>query len=91
MLVESQAAYYGVPNGVRTRDIRNHNPALYQLSYGHHGGDIPSLAEAALLQRCARSNDPNSCYLKRLIQVLMISALMKSIKNAPTILMAKKA
>ena len=27
---------YGVPNGARTRDIRNHNPALYQLSYGHH-------------------------------------------------------
>ena len=27
---------FGVTNGARTRDIRNHNPALYQLSYGHH-------------------------------------------------------
>ena len=25
----------GVTDGVRTRDNRNHNPALYQLSYGH--------------------------------------------------------
>ena len=23
-------------DGFRTRDSRNHNPALYQLSYGHH-------------------------------------------------------
>ena len=26
----------GVTNGDRTRDTRNHNPVLYQLSYGHH-------------------------------------------------------
>lgn len=26
----------GVTNGARTRDSRAHNPALYQLSYGHH-------------------------------------------------------
>ncbi len=25
----------GVTDGARTRDNRNHNPALYQLSYGH--------------------------------------------------------
>lgn len=25
----------GVTDGSRTRDNRNHNPALYQLSYGH--------------------------------------------------------
>ena len=25
----------GVTGGTRTRDIRDHNPALYQLSYSH--------------------------------------------------------
>lgn len=28
--------YLGVADGARTRDNRNHNPGLYQLSYGHH-------------------------------------------------------
>ena len=27
---------YGVDNGARTHDRRNHNPELYQLSYAHH-------------------------------------------------------
>ncbi len=27
---------YGVDNGTRTHDDRNHNPGLYQLSYTHH-------------------------------------------------------
>ena len=26
----------GVADGTRTHDNRNHNPGLYQLSYGHH-------------------------------------------------------
>lgn len=26
----------GVIDGARTRDNRNHNPGLYQLSYDHH-------------------------------------------------------
>jgi hypothetical protein len=26
----------GVDDGTRTRDDRNHNPGLYQLSYVHH-------------------------------------------------------
>ncbi|SPO67619.1 protein of unknown function [Pseudomonas sp. JV241A] len=34
---------YGVDDGNRTHDHRNHNPALYQLSYVHH------IALAALL------------------------------------------
>jgi hypothetical protein len=25
----------GVGDGIRTRDFRNHNPTLYQLSYTH--------------------------------------------------------
>ena len=28
----------GVSDGTRTRDIRDHNATLYQLSYTHHGG-----------------------------------------------------
>ncbi len=26
----------GVSDGDRTRDLRSHNPVLYQLSYAHH-------------------------------------------------------
>ena len=29
---------YGVGDGTRTRDTRNHNPMLYQLNYTHHVG-----------------------------------------------------
>jgi hypothetical protein len=28
--------FRGVTDGTRTRDPRDHNPVLYQLSYGHH-------------------------------------------------------
>lgn len=27
--------YFGVADGARTHDNRNHNPGLYQLSYSH--------------------------------------------------------
>ena len=29
--------FWKVSDGDRTRDRRNHNPELYQLSYAHHG------------------------------------------------------
>ena len=32
----------GARNGVRTRDHRNHNPGLYQLSYSRHNVVRPS-------------------------------------------------
>ena len=32
----STTAASGVGDGARTRDNRNHNPGLYQLSYAHH-------------------------------------------------------
>ena len=35
-LCKSMAQSGGVTDGDRTRDIRSHNPVLYQLSYGHH-------------------------------------------------------
>ncbi|VVD28314.1 UDP-2,3-diacylglucosamine hydrolase [Paraburkholderia dioscoreae] len=28
--------FFGVADGARTHDNRNHNPGLYQLSYSHH-------------------------------------------------------
>jgi hypothetical protein len=31
-----KARVSGVADGTRTHDDRNHNPGLYQLSYGHH-------------------------------------------------------
>jgi hypothetical protein len=30
------AEFFGVADGTRTHDDRNHNPGLYQLSYSHH-------------------------------------------------------
>ena len=37
---------YGVTDGARTRDHRNHNPGLYQLSYNHHSRNFLSKAKA---------------------------------------------
>ena len=43
----SGTSHGGVSDGARTRDTRDHNPVLYQLSYAHHGGEpgqgFPSL------------------------------------------------
>src|SRR5215218_5506097 len=37
------AVFGRVTDGTRTRDLRSHNPMLYQLSYGHHAqGDSTS-------------------------------------------------
>ena len=34
---------YGVDDGTRTRDTRNHNPMLYQLNYIHHETGAPTV------------------------------------------------
>src|SRR5688572_17465010 len=34
--IRDVAGENGVADGTRTRDNRNHNPGLYQLSYSHH-------------------------------------------------------
>ena len=44
----------GVTDGARTHDNRNHNPGLYQLSYGHHncsyrGRNYPAKPRFALV------------------------------------------
>ena len=39
---------FGVTDGARTRDIQDHNLALYLLSYGHH--NIPALMGASNLR-----------------------------------------
>ena len=33
---EAVNAFFGVDDGARTHDTRNHNPMLYQLNYIHH-------------------------------------------------------
>ncbi len=33
-------ANFGVADGARTHDNRNHNPGLYQLSYSHRRGEL---------------------------------------------------
>jgi hypothetical protein len=54
----------GVTEGTRTPDIRDHNPALYQLSYDHHprmhhARNHDSHAPAAGGQRVIRSPSPS--------------------------------
>jgi hypothetical protein len=36
-----------VSDGIRTRDRRDHNPELYQLSYAHHAGRRKSSGRSA--------------------------------------------
>ena len=58
---------FGVADGIRTHDNRNHNPGLYQLSYSHHRGRgdrsfiagrriIPA-ADARSIARCSAKFD----------------------------------
>lgn len=44
----------GVTDGDRTRDNRNHNPALYQLSYGHRKAQPHPPARERPMQDCRR-------------------------------------
>ena len=57
----------GVADGTRTHDSRNHNPGLYQLSYGHHclspgpastRVDSPAAALPALILACPTGFEP---------------------------------
>ncbi len=38
--MERSRLRYGVDDGARTHDRRNHNPELYQLSYAHHSEGV---------------------------------------------------
>ena len=43
-------------DGIRTRDHRDHNPGLYQLSYRHHARDrIAAVAQMSRFSRYAAS------------------------------------
>ncbi|SJM89104.1 hypothetical protein CRENPOLYSF1_100015 [Crenothrix polyspora] len=44
------AVFDGVNDGARTRDNRNHNPGLYQLSYAHHKTLFQEMARLAGLE-----------------------------------------
>lgn len=51
-------------DGTRTRDVQDHNLALYQLSYGHHDGSgqsrRPPLMRADIVrQEGLRSQQPD--------------------------------
>ena len=43
---------YGVGDGTRTRDTRNHNPMLYQLNYIHHRTSLARLKGLEPLAHC---------------------------------------
>jgi hypothetical protein len=40
-----------VTDGTRTRDVQDHNLALYQLSYGHRRGEIFAVRAASVNRR----------------------------------------
>ena len=48
---EGQLTIQRVTDGTRTRDVQDHNLALYQLSYGHHQTRRSSQLKAAELPR----------------------------------------
>ena len=56
-------------DGTRTRDLRSHNPMLYQLSYGHRAqGILPANERVANVMRgaCTQVQSPqprNSVFL----------------------------
>ena len=49
---------YGVDDGTRTRDTRNHNPMLYQLNYIHHRTDLRLTQEDDGTPEGTRTPDP---------------------------------
>ena len=49
----SALSLYGVDDGTRTRDTRNHNPMLYQLNYTHHREKLRELARLKGLEPLA--------------------------------------
>ena len=51
-------AFYGVDDGTRTRDTRNHNPMLYQLNYIHHRTDLRLTREDDGTPEGTRTPDP---------------------------------
>lgn len=58
-------------DGVRTHDNRDHNPGLYQLSYGHHALTFNILVLMILKTmcycRCMEDNSVHNMVLKALI------------------------
>ena len=58
-----------VADGIRTRDHRDHNPGLYQLSYRHHARDrIAAVAQMSRFSRkAARRVSGNEMMKKRTI------------------------
>src|SRR4051812_4007030 len=53
----------GVSDGARTRDNRDHNPVLYQLSYTHHGAgeSIPGRRDRDEVPRKGQGSRARTC------------------------------
>lgn len=54
----SALSFYGVGDGTRTRDTRNHNPMLYQLNYTHHRTDARPVQRDDGTPEGTRTPDP---------------------------------
>ena len=54
-------AFYGVDDGTRTRDTRNHNPMLYQLNYTHHIGNLRGRGGTSF----RRTGTPEACPISK--------------------------
>ena len=57
----------GVTDGARTHDNRNHNPGLYQLSYGHHSC-LYRVYQLSRKATCYASNVATACNANGIIE-----------------------
>ena len=76
------APEYGVDDGDRTRDNKNHNLALYQLSYAHHKMARPAGFEPATLglayQLRLSTPQPGVCGLDYLFTISGVARIVST-------------
>ena len=61
---------FGVADGTRTHDDRNHNPGLYQLSYSHRRALNYRVKFALILKSCCFSLNTWALYLDLHLETL---------------------
>jgi hypothetical protein len=73
-----------VADGIRTRDHRDHNPGLYQLSYRHHARDrIAARFRALCSRQLARGSDPGHVHYGRVEVQQECANFVRTMRRAP--------
>ena len=90
----ARVANVGASDGIRTRDGRNHNPGLYQLSYARHRGPAKlyrKLVRAASLVRPEGLEPPTGGLEIRCSIRLSYGRIAWQPQGAPSVLQARIA